>query len=44
MGKGTEAAKLDVIDAFPGLRYDANFEITKSYRSQLQLYRLGIPD
>ena len=28
MGKGTETAKLDVIDAFPGLRYDKYFEIT----------------
>lgn len=28
MGKGTETAKLDIIDAFPGLRYDKHFEIT----------------
>lgn len=28
MGKGTEAAKIDVIGEFPGLRYDEKFEIT----------------
>lgn len=28
MGKGTEAARLDVINEFPGLRYDENFEVT----------------
>ena len=28
MGKRTEAARLDVIRYFPGLRYDKNFEVT----------------
>lgn len=28
MGKGTEAARLDVISEFPGLRYDNHFEVT----------------
>jgi len=28
MGKGTEAARLDVMSEFPGLRYDKHFEIT----------------
>lgn len=28
MGKGTEEARLDVMRAFPGLRYDEHFEVT----------------
>ena len=28
MGKGTETARLDVINCFPGLRYDTAFKIT----------------